>query len=66
MPKNQKPARGAGRPPVDPALRKDPLSVKLPRWLIDWTGDQDTSRAVLIETALVATYKLKPPAVAKQ
>lgn len=51
----------AGAPKKPPALVKVPVSLKLPRWLLEWLADQDKSRAVLIEEALCKTHKLKPP-----
>ena len=52
---------GAGRKPAPPMLKKEPISLKLPRWLIEWMDDQQESRAVLIEDALKRRHKLKPP-----
>lgn len=34
---------------------------KLPRWLVEWMRVQQESQAVLIEEALKARHKLKPP-----
>lgn len=62
MPKAGGKRNGAGRPRMPPALKKEPVNVKLPRWIVEWTAAQDESRAVLIETALTSRYKLKPPA----
>jgi hypothetical protein len=50
-----------GAPKKDPALKKMPVSVKLPQWLLDWMSCQEESRAVLIEDALRKRHKLKPP-----
>lgn len=52
---------GAGRKPAPPMLKKEPIGLKLPRWLIEWMDDQQESRAVLIEDALKRRHKLKPP-----
>ena len=52
---------GAGRPPAPPMLKKEPISVKLPKWLIEWMDGQHESRAVLIEEALRKVHKLRPP-----
>ena len=49
---------GHNQPPL---LKKEPINVKLPRWLIEWLDDQPESRAVLIEEALKRRHKLKPP-----
>ena len=53
---------GAGRPPAPPMLKKEPISVKLPKWLIEWMDSQPESRAVLIEDAICKRHKIKPPA----
>ncbi len=52
---------GAGRKPSPPELLKVPVSIKLPRWLIEWMDSQPESRAVLIENAIRKQHKLKPP-----
>jgi len=41
-------------------LKKEPISIKLPRWLIEWMNAQPESRAVLIENAIRKQHKLKP------
>jgi hypothetical protein len=51
---------GAGRPTINPLLRKSPATVKLPQWLLDWMREQDEAQSVLIEQAMIKTYKLKP------
>lgn len=53
--------RGAGRKPSKLELKKIPVGVKLPRWLVEWMRDQPESQAKLIEEALKARHKLKPP-----
>lgn len=53
--------KGAGRKPAPPNLKKNPVLVKLPQWLIDWTAAQTQSRAVLIEEALKEVHGLKTP-----
>jgi len=52
---------GSGRKPSPPELLKVPISLKLPRWLIEWMNTQPGSRAVLIEEAMKRQYKIKPP-----
>lgn len=52
---------GAGRKPAPPELKKIPVGVKLPRWLVEWMRGQPESQAVLIEDALKRRHKLKPP-----
>jgi len=51
----------AGRPKAPLNLKKMPISLKLPKWLIDWLDSQDQSRAVLIEKALIKNYKIHKP-----
>ncbi len=53
---------GAGRPPAPPMLKKEPISVKLQKWLIEWMDAQPESRAVLIEESICKRHKIKPPA----
>jgi|ERR1022692_191505 hypothetical protein len=53
--------RGAGRKHSPPELKKIPVGVKLPRWLVEWMREQPESQAVLIEEALKKRHKLKPP-----
>jgi hypothetical protein len=52
---------GAGRPPTSPLLKKIPLGIKLPRWLVEWLRGQNRSQAVIIEEALCSKHNLKPP-----
>ena len=52
---------GSGRKPSPPELLKVPVSIKFPRWLIEWMDTQPESRAVLIEAALKRQHKIKPP-----
>lgn len=52
---------GSGRKPVDPLLKKEPISIKLPKWVIDWMDTQEESRPKLIEEALRRQYGIGPP-----
>ncbi len=52
-----------GAPKKPAPFKKVPCCIKMQEWLVDWTGSQDESRAVLIEEALIAHYKLKPPEI---
>lgn len=52
---------GAGRKPVPPELKKMPISIKLPKWLIDWMDTQEESRPNLIEEALRRQHGIAPP-----
>jgi len=42
-------------------LLKIQLGIKLPRYLIEWLNEQESSNAVLIETALLSRYKIQIP-----
>jgi len=42
-------------------LLKVRLGVALPRYLIKWLNEQESSNAVLIETALLSRYKIQIP-----
>ncbi len=61
--KNGGKRKGAGRKLSPPALLKIPISVKLPRWLVEWMNTQPESRAVLIEDALEKQHEIVPPDV---
>jgi hypothetical protein len=52
---------GAGRKPTHPLLKKEMISIKLPRWLIDRLSEETASRAVMIETALRNQHGWTPP-----
>jgi len=52
---------GSGRKPADPMLKKNPISIKLPQWLIEWLDAQPASRAVTIEQALCKSFEINPP-----
>ena len=52
---------GAGRKPAHPLLKKEMISLKLPRWLIDRLDEEPESRAVIIEAALREKHGLTPP-----
>ncbi|MFA6972416.1 MAG: hypothetical protein WC208_13605 [Gallionella sp.] len=56
---------GAGRKPSAPELKKEPIYIKLPLWLIKWMDTQAESRPVLIENALRKQHKIKPPEAKK-
>ena len=51
----------AGRPKAALNLKKMPISLKLPKWLIEWLDSQNQSRAVLIEKALIKQFNIKKP-----
>lgn len=52
---------GAGRKKSAPELLKIPISIKLPRWVIEWMRMQKKSQAVLIEDALMQRHGITPP-----
>ena len=54
---------GSGRKPAKPELKKIPVGMKLPRWLVEWLRAQPESMPKLIEEALIARHKLKQPEV---
>jgi hypothetical protein len=55
--------KGAGRKPAHPLLKKEPMPLKLPRWLINKLNEEPESRAVLIEEALKQVHGWKKPEV---
>lgn len=57
--------RGAGRKPAHPLLKKKPMPLKLPRWLIGRLDEEPESRAVLIENALKEKFGWTPPDVGR-
>jgi len=64
VPNNSGGARqGSGRKPSPPELKKIPVGMKLPRWLVEWMRAQPESMPKLIEEALIARHKLKQPEV---
>lgn len=50
-----------GRPTIEPHLKKNPISPRLPQWLIDWMDDQDEPRSILIERAMCQYYDICAP-----
>ena len=52
---------GAGRKTVPAELKKMPISIKLPKWLIDWLDEQGDSRPNVIERALCQQHGIQPP-----
>ena len=56
---------GSGRKRVEPRIKKVPLPVKIAQWRIDFLDSRKEltgkSRAVLIEEAIDAHYRLDPP-----
>lgn len=56
---------GAGAKTIPPYMKKVPVGLKLPRWLIEFMRIQNDSRAVQIEKAVCDYYGIKPPSVEK-
>ena len=52
---------GAGRKPVPAELKKMPISIKLPKWLIDWLDEQGDSRPNVIEGGVCQQPGIQPP-----
>lgn len=50
-----------GRPVAEPHLRRVIVPVRLPAWLVEWIDAQGTTRADVIERALLKAHKLKAP-----
>lgn len=48
-----------GRAKLDQSLKKVPLFVNLPQWLIDWLRSQPESNAIIIERALINEYDIR-------
>lgn len=48
-----------GRPAIDVNLKKMPINVALPKRLIDWLDEQEESRAIIIERALINEYDIR-------
>ena len=42
-------------------LRRVPVPVRLPKWLVVWMGRQVETPAAMIEAALLKTHKLRAP-----
>lgn len=52
---------GAGRPPIDPKLKKVQIGIALPRWLIKDLGKLPDSKAISVEKAVIDFYGFKSP-----
>ena len=50
-----------GRPKSSPEMKKMPINVKLPKWLLDKMALESDSRAVIIETSIRCLYDWQPP-----
>jgi len=49
------------KPYKSPSEKKVPVCHKMKPWIKNWLKEQDRSQSVIIEEALIKTYKLKPP-----
>lgn len=52
---------GAGRKPTDPNLVRVAVPLRLPAWLVEWIDAQPSTRAQVIEAALLKAHRLKAP-----
>lgn len=52
---------GAGRPKIDPKLKRVQIGSFLPGWMVAWLRRQDRTQGEIIEEALIEKYELKPP-----
>ena len=52
---------GSGRKKSRPELKKIPVGMKLPRWMVEWMRAQPESMPALIEDALIKRHKLTRP-----
>jgi hypothetical protein len=50
-----------GRPKLSPKMKKMPINVKLPQWLLDRMRQEPESRAEIIEAAIRHVYDWQPP-----
>jgi len=53
--------KGAGRPPLPEALKKQPCPIKLEQWIIDDIDSRPGSRAATLREAYIKVHKLKKP-----
>jgi len=50
-----------GRPPAEPHIQRVNVPLRLPRWLVEWIDAQGSTRADVIEAALMKAHKLRAP-----
>jgi hypothetical protein len=50
-----------GRPPAPPQFQRVNVPLRLPRWLVEWIDAQGSTRANLIEAAILKAHKMKEP-----
>jgi hypothetical protein len=60
MNKPKKPGRPKGSGMKDPALVRVNVSVRLPRYMVDWLRKESFGAGAVIEAALEFTYGLQP------
>ena len=51
--------KGTGKPWQDPEQLREVVSVRLPRFIVEWLKSQPEPQTKLIEDAIIRTYKLK-------
>lgn len=54
---------GAGRPELNPLLKKRQVGLQLPEWMIAKLDEMDEPRQAIIEQALIDNFGWTPPVV---
>ena len=57
--KNETNTPRRGRPAVSHEAMRIPVTVKLPRWLVEWLRAQDEPQSRIIEKAIFKAHKMK-------
>lgn len=52
-----------GRKKVNPKLKRNSQTTRLPEWIIIWINKQNKSSGRLIEEAMINHYKLSKPRI---
>ncbi len=53
--------RIAGRPRINPQMRKVKNTIRFESWLTDWLNEHDEDKAELVRSAVMNYYGLTPP-----
>lgn len=64
MPTSDK--RGPGRPTLDANLKRAPINIRLPPWLLERMREEPESQSRLIERAVCRLKRWKAPKIPKQ